>query len=62
MRKGELMVLAMIQELCMICNRLLLILDAQQAELRKRGCPKTALDAWERETNHLRDLLRKLEG
>ena len=56
------MVLAMIQELCVICNRLLLIVTAQQTELRKRGCPQKALDSWERETEHLRELLKKMEG
>ena len=56
------MVLAMIQELCVICNRLLLIVTSQQVELRKRGCPKRALDAWEREAEHLKEMLRKIEG
>ena len=56
------MVLAMVQELCMICGNLLQIAQAQQVELKKRGCPQEALDAWERETEYLRELLRKMEG
>ena len=56
------MMLATIQDLCVICNRLLLIVTSQQVELRKRGCPEKALNAWERETDHLQELLRKLEG
>lgn len=60
--KGGERVLDIIQELCVICNRLLLIVTSQQVELRKRGCPKRALDAWERETEHLKEMLRKIEG
>ena len=56
------MMLAMIHELCMICDRLLQIVQAQQAELRKRKCPIGLLNEWERETEHLRELLRKMEG
>ncbi len=55
------MVLATIQTLCMICDRLLQINQAQQAELRKRKCNPKALVEWERETEHLREMLRRME-
>jgi len=59
--KGGLMVLATIQTLCMICHRLLLISQTMLTELKRIGCNQRAIESWERELNHLHDLLRKME-
>ena len=54
------MILGTIQNLCTICNRLITIVQAQQAELRKLGCNEKALDRWEREAGHLKDMIRRI--
>jgi len=48
-------------DLCVICRRLILIAETQQKELEKLGCNPTALQNFERELNHLRDMLHKAE-
>ena len=53
--------LATIQDLCMICRRLLLITKTQQLELKKLGFNHNALDRLQREIDHLEDMLKKME-
>lgn len=53
--------LATIQELCVICRRLLLISDTMLKELRKLGFDSKAAERLERDLNHIRDMLRKME-
>jgi len=48
-------------DLCVICQRLILIADTQQKELKKLGCNPTALQNFERELNHLREMLHSAE-
>ena len=46
-------------DLCEMCNRLLIIVEAQQEELEKLGANKRALDNWKRESAHIREMLYK---
>lgn len=60
-RREELMVLATIHDLCVICRRLLLIIYTQQTELKKLGFNSAALDRIDREVQHLEQMLKKME-
>ena len=55
------MMLKTIQQLCVICNRLLLIADAELMELKRLGCHPTAIDNFSRELEHIRKMLREME-
>lgn len=57
----EVVKLSAIQDLCMICRRLLLIIYTQQTELKKLGFNSAALDHIDREVQHLERMLKKME-
>lgn len=47
--------------LCEMCRRLLTICQAQQVELERLKANEEALSQWQRETEHIRDMFRKIE-
>jgi len=53
--------LGIFMDLCAMCRRLLAIVEAQQVELERMHANERALEQWERETGHIREMLRKIE-
>ena len=53
--------LGIFMDLCQMCKRLLIIVEAQQVELEKLHANTEALSSWKRETDHIRDMFRKIE-
>ena len=53
--------LGVFMDLCEMCKRLLIIIEAQQVELERLHASEEALSSWRRETDHIRDMFRKIE-
>ena len=53
--------LGIFMDLCEMCRRLLSICQAQQTELERLKANENALNQWKRETEHIRDMFRKIE-
>lgn len=55
------MMLGIFMELCEMCRRLLMIVEAQQTELERLHANAQALRMWKRETDHIKEMFEKIE-
>ena len=53
--------LGIFMELCEMCRRLLMIVEAQQTELEKLHADARALRMWKRDTDHIKEMFEKIE-
>ena len=55
------MMLGIYMQLCEMCRRLITVCQAQQSELVKLKANPAATKTWEKEIEHIRNMLRKIE-